>query len=200
MTAHAVHHVHHDPPAMVGRRERLGVRLLIVADGAFVFGTLFTYLYLRMGNTSNGWFTEGTELVSTSSIWTVTIPLVIAALSHWYGQRNRAIFATTSAFTFVALAAGLVLQYQQIVNTPFFEVEEGTMHFGSAYGSAWLMLAGANFIHYLLGAFVALGLAIRVRRAHVDAELEVWRLQTAGSWFTWIAFAGVLSALVLGTG
>lgn len=200
MTAHAVHHVHHDPPEMVGRRERLGVRLLIVADGAFVFGTLFSYLYLRMGNTNNGWITAGTERAATSAIWTVTIPLVIAALSHWYGQRRPAVFATMATFTFVALAAGLVLQFRQLAGNEYFEVEEGTMHFASAYGSAWLMLAGANLIHYLLGTFVALGLAIRARRAHVAADLEVWRLRTAGSWFTWIAFAGVLSALVLGSG
>ena len=34
-------HVHHDSPTQIGRRERLGVRLLIVADGAFVFGVDF---------------------------------------------------------------------------------------------------------------------------------------------------------------
>ena len=36
-----------DAPEVVGRRERLGVRLLIVADGAFLFGMLFTYFYLK---------------------------------------------------------------------------------------------------------------------------------------------------------
>lgn len=200
MTAHAVHHVHHDPPEFVGRRERLGVRLLIVADGAFVFGTIFSYLYLRMGNTNNGWLGEGVDLATVSAIWTVTIPLIIAALAHRYGERNRNAFPVIAVFTFVALAAGLVLQLQQILNMPYYEVEEGTTQFTTTYGSAWLMMAGANLIHYILGTFVALGLAIRARRAHVDETLEMWRLRTAGSWFTWIAVAGVLGALTLMSG
>lgn len=197
MTTHAVHH---EPAEAVGRRERLGVRLLIVADGAFVFGTLFTFLYLRAGDTNHGWLANGTQRVSASSIWSVTLPLVIAALAHAYGQRNRSGFPAIAAFTFVVLAGGMALQFGQIGNMSFFDVEEGTMHFHGAYGSAWLMLAGANTLHYVIGAFVALGLAIRARRAHVDPELEEWRMSTAGSWFTWIAVAGVLSALTLSMG
>lgn len=194
MTAHAVHH---DPAENVGRRERLGVRLLIVADAAFVFGTIFSFLYLRNLNTNNGWMPQGIERATSSSVWTVAIPLVIAALAHWYSENHRAAHNLMSWFTFLALAAGLVLQTQQIMNMPYFIVEEGTMHFEGTYGSSWFMLAGANMIHYILGTFVALGLAIRTRRAHVDEELETWRLRTAGSWFTWIAFAGVASALTL---
>lgn len=194
MTAHVMHH---DPAENVGRRERLGVRLLIVADAAFVFGTIFSFLYLRNLNTNNGWLTEGVQRASMSSVWTVAIPLVIAALAHWYGENRRATFGFMSLVTFLALAAGLVLQVQQIMNMPYYIVEEGTMQFESAYGSSWLMLAGANVIHYMLGTFVALGLVIRARRAHVEAELETWRLRTAGSWFTWIAVAGVASAITL---
>ena len=53
MSAETQFHVHHDAPEVVGRRERLGVRLLIVADGAFVFGMIFSYFYLRNLN-ANG--------------------------------------------------------------------------------------------------------------------------------------------------
>lgn len=194
MTAHAIHH---DPAENVGRRERLGVRLLIVADAAFVFGTIFSYLYLRGQNTNNGWLPDGISRVSTSSIWTVTLPFVLAALLHWYGENHRNAFNATSVFVLLLLGAGFVLQIQQVLNMPFYVVEEGTMHFEGTYGSSWFMLATANLIHYFLGTFVALGLAIRAHRAHVDAELEVWRLRTAGSWFTWIAFAGLASAITL---
>jgi len=48
-------HVHHDSPEAIGRRERLGVRLLIVADGAFLFGMIFSYFYLRNLNVNGGW-------------------------------------------------------------------------------------------------------------------------------------------------
>lgn len=194
MTTHAVHH---DPAENVGRRERLGVRLLIVADGAFVLGTIFTFLYLRSLNVNDGWLPEGVERVGSSSIWVVTLPLIIAALLHRYGEGHRGAFRATSALTFLVLAAGLVLQLQQVMQTSFFSVEEETMHFEGTYASSWLLLALANVLHYGIGAFVALGLAIRAQRAHVDPELEVWRLRTAGSWFTWIAFAGLASAITL---
>ena len=46
-------HIHHDSAEKVGRRERLGVRLLIVADGAFVFGMIFSWFYLRNLNENN---------------------------------------------------------------------------------------------------------------------------------------------------
>ena len=48
-------HVHHDSDAAVGRRERLGVRLLIVADGAFLASMIFSYFYLRNLNNNNAW-------------------------------------------------------------------------------------------------------------------------------------------------
>ena len=55
MSADTKFHVHHDAPEVVGRRERLGVRLLIVADGAFLFGMLFTFFYLKNLNNSGAW-------------------------------------------------------------------------------------------------------------------------------------------------
>ena len=48
MSSETQFHVHHDAPEVIGRRERLGVRLLIVADGAFLFGMLFTFFYREL--------------------------------------------------------------------------------------------------------------------------------------------------------
>ena len=69
--------------------------------------------------------------------------------------------------------------------------------FDGAYASSWVLLAGANVFHYILGSFIALGLFLRRRRANVDPILEHWRQMTAGSWFTWIAISGFLCALTL---
>ena len=55
MATHTEFHVHHDSPEKVGRRERLGVRLLIVADGSFLFGIIFSWFYLRNLNVNNAW-------------------------------------------------------------------------------------------------------------------------------------------------
>ena len=192
-TAGAVHVMHHDPAEAVGRRERLGVRLLIVADAAFVFGTIFTYLYLRNLNTNGGWLPKGAHTVSSTSGWVTAIPFVIAALLHAFGRRNRGAHAAVSPLVFVALIVGMYLQVQQLSTMPF--MVQGSVGFEGSYASAWFLLGMANMVHYVLGAFVALGLAVRARRVHLDPELDSWRLSTAGSWFTWIAVAACASAV-----
>ncbi len=190
-------HIHHDAPAVVGRRERLGVRLLIVADGAFVAGMIFTYFYLRGLNQGGHWLPENkSHVFSTSSAWVATIPLIVAALVHRAAAKSKS--AGLSGIVFLALAIGLVLQLKQMTQMPFIVEDEarGTA-FDGAYASSWVLLAGANVFHYILGSFIALGLFLRRRRANVDPILEHWRQMTAGSWFTWIAISGFLCALTL---
>ena len=196
MSADTQFHVHHDAPEVVGRRERLGVRLLIVADGAFVFGMLFTYFYLKNLDMSNAWLPKDrSKMFSVSSGWVATLPLIIAFLSHKMGQRNLKAIGNFSIITLLALVVGLVYQINQMANMQFID---GELHiFDGAYASSWVLMAGANTFHYIIGTFIALGLVIRARRADVDPTLEKWRIRTAASWFTWIAVSGVICATAL---
>ena len=101
----------------------------------------------------------------------------------------------SSIVTFVSLVVGLIYQLNQMSSMHFIDGE--THSFQGAYASSWVLLAGANVFHFILGSFIALGLVIRARRANVDPSLEKWRIRTAASWFTWIAVAGVISATAL---
>ena len=196
MSSDTQFHVHHDSPEVVGRRERLGVRLLIVADGAFLFGMLFTFFYLKNLNLSAAWLPQKKEHVfSVASNWMVTLPLIIAFLTHKAGQRNPKNVGGFSILTLLALTAGLIYQVNQMANMPFIDPETHT--FDGAYASSWVLMAGANTFHYIVGTFIALGLVIRARRANVDPTLEKWRMRTAASWFTWIAVSGVIVASAL---
>lgn len=193
MSAHTEFHIHHDAPEVVGRRERLGVRLLIVADGAFLFGMLFTFFYLKNLDLSSSWLPQKKEHVfSVASNWLGTIPMIIAFLTHKAGQRNLKSMGSFSILTFLSLAVGLVYQINQMANMPFIDPE--THVFDGAYASNWVLMAGANTFHYIIGAFLALGLVLRAKRANVDPTLETWRMRTAASWFTWIAVSGVIVA------
>lgn len=188
-------HIHHDAPAVVGRRERLGVRLLIVADGAFVAGMIFTYFYLRGLNQGGHWLPENKDhIFSTASGWLATAPLIVAAILHRAAAKSKS--AALSGIVFLVLLAGLIIQWKQMTNMPFIVEDEarGTA-FDGAYASSWVLIAGANVFHYIIGSFLALGLFLRRRRAHVDPVLEMWRQATAGSWFTWIAVSGILCAI-----
>lgn len=190
-------HIHHDAPEVVGRRERLGVRLLIVADGAFLFGMVFSYFYLRNLNTNNGWLGHEGKHFSAASGWAVAIPFIVAAISHRIGLMQRNLARLTTIVTLLALLVGLYLQWHQITHMPFIHHDEGgASFFEGGYASMWTLFAGAGIFHYLLGGFIALGLVLRHGRTEVHPTLELWRGRTAGSWFTWIAVAGIISALV----
>ena len=189
-------HVHHDSPEAVGRRERLGVRLLIVADGAFLFAMIFSWFYLRNLNVNQGWLPKGVHTFSSASGWVAAIGLVVAALAHRMGEYNRAARNLTSLIVLIALLIGGYYQWHQLAHMPFITHDANDRPFyNGAYASNWVLVAGANMFHYLVGSFVALGLILRARRVKIDATLEEWRQRTAGSWFTWIAISGVLCAL-----
>jgi len=189
-------HIHHDSAEKVGRRERLGVRLLIVADGAFVFGMIFSWFYLRNLNENNAWLPKGVHTFTTASGYTSAIGLIIAALAHRAGEMNHGLRRVSSIVVFLALLVGAVYQWHQMAHMPFIAHDDnGRPFYNGAYASNWVLVAGANMFHYLLGAFVALGLVIRGYRTKLDPVLEDWRQRTAGSWFTWIAISGILCAI-----
>ena len=189
-------HIHHDSAEKVGRRERLGVRLLIVADGSFVFGMIFSWFYLRNLNENNAWLPKGVHTFTTASGYTSAIGLIIAALAHRAGEMNHGLRRVSSIVVFLALLVGAVYQWHQMAHMPFIAHDDnGRPFYNGAYASNWVLVAGANMFHYLLGAFVALGLVIRGYRTKLDPVLEEWRQRTAGSWFTWIAISGILCAI-----
>jgi heme/copper-type cytochrome/quinol oxidase subunit 3 len=191
-------HVHHDSDAAVGRRERLGVRLLIVADGSFLFSMIFSYFYLRNLNTGGNWLPKGVKHYSSSSVWQVAIPFVIAAICHRLGQENKERRNLTSIATLIVLLVGGYLQWKQMAHMPFLLKDDGgVVTFNGAYASNWVLMAGTGIFHYFLGAFIALGILIRNRTTNVSHELDVWRQRTAQSWFTWCAIAAVLTAFTL---
>jgi heme/copper-type cytochrome/quinol oxidase subunit 3 len=198
MSADTEFHVHHDSDAAVGRRERLGVRLLIVADGSFLFGMIFSYFYLRNLNNNGGWLPKGVHHYSISSVWQVAIPFVIAAISHRLGQENKQTRNLTSIVTFVVLLVGGYLQWKQMAHMPFLLTDDGgVVSFNGAYASNWVLMAGSGLFHYFLGSFIALGILIRNRTTDLPHELDLWRQRVAQSWFTWCAIAAVLTALTL---
>ena len=191
-------YVHHDSDAAVGRRERLGVRLLIVADGSFLFSMIFSYLYLRNLNNGGNWLPKGVHHFSAGSAWTVAIPFVIAAISHRAGQKDKELRNLTSIVTLAVLLIGGYFQWRQLAHMPFLQTDDaGVVTFNGAYASNWVLMAGSGIFHYFLGAFIALGILIRNRTTNLPAELDLWRQRTVQSWFTWCAIAAVLTALTL---
>ncbi len=194
MSAHAEVHVHRDPPAVVARRDRMGVLLLIVADIAFVLSLMFTYLYLRFLNVNGLWLPEGVAPIDWGFTWLVNAVLIAGAIVlglGYRGLRSGRVGAFTLAATgslILALAA-LVLQWMQVANFGFPAAENG--YFASAYSSTIVALATANLLHIVLTIVITLGLVTRGRMGKFSAS-DPWQPQLGLFWWTWVAISAVI--------
>ncbi len=198
MTTNSTKLPHVYSPEVQGRRERLGVRLLIVANGSFLAAMMFTWFYLRNLNTNNAWLPKGVHTFSVASGWSAGAGLILAGVLHGIGIQNISLRRLTSKLVLVVLVIGAYLEWHQMAHMPFIAQDADSRPFyNGAYASSWVIMAGTRMFAYLISIFVALGLVIRGYRVTLNPILEEWRQRTAGSWFTWVAIAGFLSAVTI---
>jgi heme/copper-type cytochrome/quinol oxidase subunit 3 len=191
-------HVHHDDPETVGRRERFGVVLLIVADIAFVGCLMFSYMYLRFLNVNGAWLPEEITPALTSPTWLVAGALVVGAAVFTWGTRslragNQRAFLVAGVIALLVAVAALVLQIMQLRDFNFPAGEKG--YFASGYSSSMVTLAGANAFHILLTIFITLGIVNRTRLG-LYRSTSAWQPRFAMYWWVWIAISAVLVGLM----
>jgi heme/copper-type cytochrome/quinol oxidase subunit 3 len=184
--------IHREDVDVVGRRWRLGVGFIIVADASFVMAMLFSYRYLRGLNTEGAWVPAGSATAPIWSSWVLAAGLVLSAVVFRWGERSirggdsgRLVLA--SAVGVVLLVAVAVGQVVQIAGFPFAMA-------ASAYASSMYLLAGANLFHLVLTLFLGLGMWNRARLGRYSAT-ENWQVGIVSLWWAWVALAAVLSAL-----
>jgi heme/copper-type cytochrome/quinol oxidase subunit 3 len=181
----------HDDIDVVGARWRTGAVLLIAADAAFVAAIVFAYFYLRGLNTSGGWFPKGSSYTPIWIGWAIAGGLVLSAGAYRWGQLGMHVGKSRRLVAGAGVAVVLVLadaaaQVAQLATFPF-RVDS------DAYGSATMLLAGANLFHLLLTLFIGVGLWNRARLGMFTVANQ-WQVRIVGIWWTWIAGAAVLSA------
>lgn len=183
--------VSHDSPEDVGRRQRLGVLLLIVADVAFVFSLVFTYLYLRQLNTEGGWIpAEGGRTMGVGFGWVITAVMVLSWVAYRWGevaaragQRGRLVLGSLIATALVVV--DLVLQVYQLVSATI-RVADGS------YASAWMALSGYHAFHLAMTLFVGIGLWNRARLGLFATDH--WQVRLVGYWWTWVTISAIITA------
>ena len=183
---------HHEDVDTVGRRWRLGVGFIIVADASFVAAMLFSYRYLRGLNTEGAWIPHGSATAPIWSSWILAAGLVISAVVFRWGEKG--IRDGDSSRLVLASAVGVLLllvvgvgQVVQIASFPFAIA-------ASAYASTMYLLAGANLFHLGLTLFLGLAMWNRARLGRYSAT-ENWQVGIVSLWWAWIALAAVFSAL-----
>jgi heme/copper-type cytochrome/quinol oxidase subunit 3 len=185
--------IHHEEPDTVGRRQRTGVALLILADVAFLASLLFAYFYLRGLNTEKGWVLAGDKTAAIWVGWLIALGMVVsAALYRWGDSGLRAghekRLPTAIALAVLVLVIDLAAQVVQLVTFPFGVAD-------SAYASSIYTLAGANLFHLVLTLFIGLGMWNRTRLGKYAPD-NSWQVRIVGIWWTWIAVAALATALV----
>jgi heme/copper-type cytochrome/quinol oxidase subunit 3 len=183
--------VSHDSPEDVGRRQRLGVLLLIVADVAFVLSLVFAYLYLRELNTEGGWIpAEGGRTMGVGFGWVIAAVMVLSWVAYRWGEaaasvgkRERLVLGSLVATVLVVV--DLALQVFQMVNTTI-RVDDGS------YASAWMALSGYHAFHLAVTLFIGVGLWNRARLGLFATNH--WQVRLVGYWWTWVAISAIIIA------
>ncbi|MEI6405656.1 MAG: hypothetical protein WCO64_07780 [Actinomycetes bacterium] len=183
---------HHESPDTVGRRDRMGVMLLIFADLAFVLSLVFTWFYLRTQNTNNHWIPDDVTTASQSEGWTVTGVAIVSSALAYLGLRairknSQSQLLGFFTLAFVTIVLDLVLQLRALQHFPF-HMSNGT------YASTMIALAGANVFHLALTCFLGLGMVNRIRQHRYSSE-DHFHVLIVTYWWIWVSTAAVITSL-----
>ncbi|MDP1720672.1 MAG: cytochrome c oxidase subunit 3 [Candidatus Nanopelagicaceae bacterium] len=190
---------HHEHPDVVGSRNRLGLILILVADIAFALSVIFVYFYLKGQNVNGMWLPTATEEhaatvpVSSMGAWYITIIAAFGLLMHRYALvgarvKNQTQLVLGSGVAFIASLAALIYQGVQFGGVSF------TITMG-AYASCYFLIAGLNFVHLLITAFIALGNWNRSRLGLYQADH--WHVDIVNIWWIWMTVSSLLGAFAL---
>ncbi len=184
--------MHHESAATVGVRDRQGVLLLVLADAAFALSVVFSYFYLRMGNTQNGWIPVDGATADKMNGWIVVGALIASALLFRLGYQatvlsNKGKSLACYSLAGIALLVSIWIQLQQILHIPF-GISEGT------YSSCYYLITYTNLIHLVLTAFIVLGIANRDRMDLFDSEKH-WHPLVSNIWLNWVVISAALGAI-----
>ena len=216
---------HHEAPEVVDGRQRLAIWLFIGGDFVSMGALMFTYLYLRGVNTTNGWMsivgmpTQGRTLatleagdytpitnieskLSTSLNWEIVLALVVSAAILWIGERQlRAARTNDRSFPFYAILASasatvaIWLQLEQLQKVP--------QYFVSSNDSSVLMHTTYGSAMMALGTsaiihaviLILLGIGLTIRSARGVISHDRW-FQVRLVRFFWVWVA--VSSVILG--
>jgi len=190
---------HHEHPDVVGSRNRLGLILILVADIAFALSVIFVYFYLKGQNVNDMWLPKATEEyaatvpVSSMGAWYITVIAAFGLVMHRYAlfgarAKNQTQLVLGSGVAFIASLAALIYQGVQFGGVSF------TITMG-AYASCYFLIAGLNFVHLLITAFIALRNWNRSRLGLYQADH--WHVEIVSIWWIWMTVSSLLGAFAL---
>ncbi len=199
-----------EPVDRVGRRNRLALWLMIIADAAGTVALLISYTYLWSLNVNGGWAPPGARLTAVETnndipkkveatfaaewpFWLVLLIVVLSTVAMWWAYRAgrsgyQTALVTGSVLSALLMVAALVVQWVQISTFPFGPSD-------GAYASAVIVLCASNLAHMLLVLFLLIGMVNRSRKGLVSQRVS-YQAQATAYYMTWVSVAVLLGALV----
>ncbi len=189
LPAHTGLHGHHESLETVGRRDRMGVSFLILADFVFLLSLIFSYFYLRALNTTGHWIPSDSHVAKGWQGWVVTLFAILSLLAYRSGlvsvrKGNQRGLVIGVGLAFLLIVADLIAQIWQWSNFPFVTTTGG-------YASAMILLAGVNCFHLGITTFLGFGMFNRSRRGRYTKD-DHWHVSIVGLWWTWVAISSVM--------
>ena len=186
---HDQSHAHFESPETIGRRDKMGVAFLILADFVFVLSLIFSYFYLRALNTTGLWIPKDSHTAIGWQGWVVTLLAILSLIAYRSGlsgvrKGSQSALVTGMGLAFVLIVADLAAQIWQWSNFPFLTTTGG-------YASAMILLAGANCFHLGITVFLGLGMFVRAKKGRYT-KADYWHVSIVGLWWAWIAVASVM--------
>jgi heme/copper-type cytochrome/quinol oxidase subunit 3 len=131
--------------------------------------------------------------------WLVTLVAVVSALILWFGERqlrttkNAKAFAGFAALSTIVVIVAAVLSVVQLRHVPeiFVANNDSQVMAYTAYSSGMIMFVGAALIHFIVLAFLGLGITIRAIRGATNGE-KPFHASLVRMFWVWVAFSAIL--------
>ena len=181
-----------EPVAVVARRNRIGLWLLIVSDAGGTLALLISYAYLWSLNVNGSWAPPKNAWADPLWFWLVTLGSVVVVALLWWGVRGLRAGqpGRMKVAGVLALLVALVTFIGQIVQL-------STFPFGpsdGAYASAtfWLCISAA--LHLSLVLTLVFGVVGRTHAGLISPE-NPSHARLVTMYATWVAIPIFLGAL-----
>lgn len=169
-------------------------------------GHSFTY-YANLNDSSAGLPAQHLVTVNPMSAgltWLVTLVVVVSAALLWLGERGLRATKNNKAFSSMALLSAVlavlavVLCVVQLHHIPaIFHAENDSLVMAyTTYSSCMMAIVGFAMIHFVILAFLGLGLSIRSARGVINGE-DWFQARLVRLFWVWVAVSSVIVSAIV---
>jgi len=141
--------------------------------------------------------------MSAGLIWLVTLVVAVSAAVIWWAEKllretkNAKAFSNVALLGTVVVVLAVILSIVQLRHIPsiFVANNDSQVMAYTGYSSAMMIIIAAALFHFVILAFLGLGLAIRAARGAITGE-KWYQARLVRIFWVWVAVSAVLTSLL----